>query len=85
MKTWNLIDAQEQLEHIVNSAIDHRPQRIRPDFGRGDVVVVSVKDYERLAAHDLIASIQLSPMGEAEGIDIKMDGPDGRLRNIDLD
>ena len=88
MKTWNLIDAQDHLEHIVNSAIDHRPQRIRPDFGRGEVIVVSAEDYARLAANDLIAFMQLSPLAEAieaEGIDFEIDRSDDLPRDIDLD
>lgn len=88
MKTWNMIDAQEQLEHIVDSAIDHRPQRIRLDFGRGEVIVVSAEDYARLAAKDLIAFMQLSPLAEAieaDGIDFEIERSDDLPRDIDFD
>jgi len=48
MKTWNLIDAQDHLDDIVQSALAHNPQRVERDFGKGAVVVLSAVDYMRL-------------------------------------
>ncbi|HEU4560937.1 MAG TPA: hypothetical protein VFS20_24005 [Longimicrobium sp.] len=76
MKTWNLIDAQDHLEVVFQSALDGEPQRIEQDFGRGAVVVLSAEDYARLAQHDFIAFMQASPLAEA----IRA-GRDRRLRN----
>jgi hypothetical protein len=88
MKTWNMIDAQDHLEHIVQSAIEHRPQRIRLDMGGGEVVVVSAEDYARLAAHDLFAFLQMSPLAEAieaDGIDFEIERSTDPPRGINFD
>ena len=65
MKTWDLIDAQDHLEHLFQSALEHRPQRIEPGFGDGAVVMLSADDYTRLAQHEL-ASRQSQPIEAGE-------------------
>lgn len=88
MKTWNLIDAQDHLEYIFNSALDHRPQRIRQDFGRGVVVMLSAEDYDRLVRDHLPASLQsASTAGSGDGVesDRETDRPDDRPHDTDLD
>jgi len=52
MKTWSLMDAQDHLEEVVQSALEHKPQRVVRDFREGAVVVLSADDYARLTRND---------------------------------
>jgi len=54
MRIWNLLDAQEHLEDVVDGALEHQPQRIEPGFGSGAVVVMSEEDYRVLTQQDLL-------------------------------
>jgi hypothetical protein len=87
MQTWNLIDAQNHLEDLIQSALDHRPQRIELGFGVGAVVMLDEGDFARLTHHDQLTFMQSSPVAKAiaeDGLDFEIDRSDDFDREAEL-
>ncbi len=65
MQSWKLEDAKNRFSEVVRRALEHGPQLVTRR-GREAVVVVSVEEYERLAApENLFEFLQRSPLGDA--------------------
>jgi len=89
MKTWNLADAQERIEDLVESALG-QPRRVELGLGRGAVVVLGAGEYARLAApaQSLFEFMQASPLAKAireDGSEFDFERSSDPPRDIDFD
>ncbi len=73
---WNLADAKNRLSEVVNLALTEGPQRIRRR--KDHVVLVSAKEYERLAGFRPGFKDYLSQGDSLEGVNFKRDRTTGR-------
>jgi prevent-host-death family protein len=64
MAAWKLEDAKNRFSELVRRALSHGPQWVTRN-GRDAVVVISARDYERLAAPaNLVEFMRQSPLAE---------------------
>ncbi len=84
MREWPLQDAKNKFSAVVNAALEGEPQHVTRR-GRPAVVVIAVKDYERLrraekvGAPDFVQHLLSIPKG---GPDDLLDGPPLNLRDV---
>jgi prevent-host-death family protein len=87
MKTWKLEDAKNRFSEVVRLAMDCGPQMVTRN-GRDAVVIVSAKEYEKLApSQDLIEFLQASPLAALlrEGYELDIERSRDYGRDIDFD
>ena len=82
MAKWKLEDAKNRFSELVRRALSHGPQWVTRN-GRDTVVVLSAREYERLAAPktSLVEFLRRSPLAEvlAEGeLDLERSREPGR-------
>lgn len=84
MRQWPLQDAKNKFSAVVNAALDGQPQHVTRR-GKPAVVVIAVRDYERLCraekagAPDFSQHLLSIPKG---GPDDLLDGPPLNLRDV---
>jgi antitoxin Phd len=76
MADWNLADAKNRFSELVNLALTKGPQRVRR---RADeVVIMSVKDYDRLRGKKATFKDYLTEGESFDGLDLERDNSVGR-------
>lgn len=84
MRQWPLQDAKNKFSAVVNAALDGEPQHVTRR-GKPAVVVIAVKDYERLCrvekagAPDFIEHLLSIPKGGPADL---LDAPPLNLRDV---
>lgn len=65
--SWQLQEAKSKFSHLVDQAVQHKPQVVSK-HGKNTVVVLSFDDYEKLIKpkKDLVSFLQNSPLAEIE-------------------
>ncbi|CAN5877701.1 type II toxin-antitoxin system Phd/YefM family antitoxin [soil metagenome] len=85
MRSWKLEEAKNRFSELVRRAREQGPQLVTRR-GRDAVVVVSIEEYERLAApENLFDFLQRSPLGDAlESGELEIDRPHDFGRDVAL-
>ncbi|CAN5386093.1 type II toxin-antitoxin system Phd/YefM family antitoxin [soil metagenome] len=85
MRSWKLEEAKNRFSELVRRAREQGPQLVTRR-GRDAVVVVSIEEYERLAApENLFDFLQRSPLGDAlESGELEIERPRDFGRDIAL-
>ena len=71
MQEWNLAEAKSRLSELVNRALTEGPQRVRSR--KDSVVVVSAKEFERLAGQRLRSNDELAASESLEELNLARD------------
>lgn len=80
MQEWHLTEAKNHFSQLVNRALTQGPQRVR--CRKGAVVVVSVQEFDRLAAEPVRADEDHAAGESFEELNLKRE-PDPHALSLD--
>ena len=80
MQEWSLAEAKNHFSELVKRALTQGPQRVR--YRKDSVVVVSVKEFERLAGERLRSNDDPAASESFEELNLKRD-PDPQTLSLD--